>query len=173
MVLGVASTASAYYICQHDKEYNIPINDEAENIFGHAAGGAEARACINLNSFDEVTNSMNTSSSVNSHCSFGYCYKAGAIQYNHVTRARIRDLRVDPGYQSNWVSENANTSYKYVYNVQHALKSLGYNPGTLDGVWGTNTKNAIVAFQTRNSLGKDGVVGPTTWYYLSTRGKRP
>ena len=44
-----------------------------------------------------------------------------------------------------------------------ALNHLGYNAGVLDGKFGTNTLNAVIAFQTQNTLQKiDGKVGPET-----------
>ena len=42
----------------------------------------------------------------------------------------------------------------------------GYNPGAVDGKFGTKTKNAVVAFQTDAGLDPDGVVGRKTWAAL-------
>ncbi len=36
----------------------------------------------------------------------------------------------------------------------------------VDGVFGTNTKKAVIAYQTANKLESDGVVGPITWAKL-------
>ena len=58
--------------------------------------------------------------------------------------------------------QSGQTSY-YIKNVQMALNHLGYNAGVLDGKFGTNTLNAVIAFQTQNTLQKiDGKVGPET-----------
>jgi peptidoglycan hydrolase-like protein with peptidoglycan-binding domain len=51
--------------------------------------------------------------------------------------------------------------------VQVALTRTGFRPGPADGIYGSLTVNAVRAFQTRNRLGADGVVGPTTWAHLS------
>lgn len=37
------------------------------------------------------------------------------------------------------------------------------SPGTVDGVFGTNTKNAVMAYQNAYGLTGDGIVGPMTW----------
>jgi len=38
-----------------------------------------------------------------------------------------------------------------------------------DGIFGPNTRSAVVTFQRRNGLLPDGVVGPMTWAALSTK----
>jgi len=45
---------------------------------------------------------------------------------------------------------------------QQALKQLGYDPGTLDGDFGPNTRHALQQFQTDQGLTADGVWGPKT-----------
>jgi hypothetical protein len=49
-----------------------------------------------------------------------------------------------------------------VKQLQHALSSLGYTTGTIDGVFGASTERALVAFQTAQHLSPDGVLGPAT-----------
>jgi len=51
----------------------------------------------------------------------------------------------------------------YVLILQDALNALGYSTQTLDGVFGGNTRNALVAYQRDNGLSADGVVGCGTW----------
>jgi len=51
---------------------------------------------------------------------------------------------------------------KEVLNVQRALIERGFNPGPLDGKMGTQTRNAIMAFQKSRGLKVDGIVGPLT-----------
>lgn len=43
------------------------------------------------------------------------------------------------------------------------MNALGYSTQTLDGVFGGNTRNALVAYQRDNGLSADGVVGCGTW----------
>ncbi len=49
-----------------------------------------------------------------------------------------------------------------VRQIQTRLKELGYNPGTIDGIYGTNTQNAVKAFQRDKGLSVDGIAGPKT-----------
>lgn len=50
--------------------------------------------------------------------------------------------------------------------IQTALKNAGYNPGTIDGRLGSQTKEAIKSFQKDNGLHVDGRVGKKTWNLL-------
>lgn len=49
-----------------------------------------------------------------------------------------------------------------VKTLQTKLKRWGYYSGTIDGVFGSGTQAAVMAFQKRNGLTPDGVVGSTT-----------
>jgi len=53
-----------------------------------------------------------------------------------------------------------------VKHIQIALKNAGYNPGSIDGRMGKETRIAIKAFQKANKLKADGNVGKTTWQAL-------
>lgn len=53
-----------------------------------------------------------------------------------------------------------------VRRVQKKLKELGYYNGAVDGVFGTATKNAVIAFQKNCGITADGVAGPKTLLYL-------
>ena len=46
--------------------------------------------------------------------------------------------------------------------IQTRLKSLGFDPGPLDGDWGRLTMAAVKAFQKARGLEVDGIVGPIT-----------
>ena len=49
-----------------------------------------------------------------------------------------------------------------VKNIQTALSSKGYYSGNIDGIYGTGTKNAVLAFQRDNGLSADGIAGKQT-----------
>jgi len=50
--------------------------------------------------------------------------------------------------------------------VQSLLNRIGYSAGPVDGVFGSRTYQAVVAFQRNNGLTADGIVGPATWRVL-------
>ncbi len=50
--------------------------------------------------------------------------------------------------------------------LQWLLNENGYNAGKVDGIFGTNTKSAVRAYQKDKGLGVDGVVGKNTWTKL-------
>lgn len=56
---------------------------------------------------------------------------------------------------------------RYVRYLQFVLSKLGYAVGAVDGAFGTNTANAVRAFQQANGLTPDGIVGRNTWYKLN------
>ncbi len=58
----------------------------------------------------------------------------------------------------------------YVRYLQQKLTSKLYPLGNADGIFGGNTKNAVVEFQQENGLTPDGIVGPRTWEIVSRIG---
>ncbi len=53
-----------------------------------------------------------------------------------------------------------------VQEVQRRLKLWGYYKGSVDGVFGEGTRAAVIAFQKKNGLTADGVVGKSTYQAL-------
>ena len=53
-----------------------------------------------------------------------------------------------------------------VVQIQKKLSSLGYYSGAIDGVYGTQTKNAVTQFQKDCGLTADGIAGSKTLTYL-------
>lgn len=49
-----------------------------------------------------------------------------------------------------------------VINIQTNLKNWGYYNGNIDGIYGSQTKKAVVWFQQKNGLAADGICGPLT-----------
>jgi hypothetical protein len=49
-----------------------------------------------------------------------------------------------------------------VKRIQDALSAAGFNPGKSDGIFGSHTEAAVIAFQDANGLTPDGEVGPHT-----------
>jgi peptidoglycan hydrolase-like protein with peptidoglycan-binding domain len=53
-----------------------------------------------------------------------------------------------------------------VWALQHTLRyGYGYRIA-VDGIFGNETRTAVILFQTRFRLNADGIVGPVTWRYL-------
>ena len=57
-----------------------------------------------------------------------------------------------------------------VKEVQRRLKLWGYYNGSVDGVFGAGTRAAVIAFQKKNGLTADGVVGKSTYRALGMTG---
>ncbi len=55
-----------------------------------------------------------------------------------------------------------NSSGADVVQLQEKLKALGFNPGKIDGDFGTGTEAAVIAFQRSEGLLADGIVGLKT-----------
>lgn len=55
-----------------------------------------------------------------------------------------------------------------VMEIQSILKQIGYDPGPIDGVYGSKTENAVRQFQRNNGLVPDGIIGPNTYKILES-----
>lgn len=53
-----------------------------------------------------------------------------------------------------------------VTELQRLLMAHGFNPGPIDGIFGSQTHAAVVAFQRSRGLVPDGIVGVQTWTAL-------
>lgn len=50
--------------------------------------------------------------------------------------------------------------------LQEKLVSLGYNTNDVDGIFGSQTKAAVISYQKSRGLSQDGIVGQNTWREL-------
>ncbi len=71
-------------------------------------------------------------------------------------------------YKLNNLTPQASTLRRGSYGaevryLQQKLYSKLYPVGTIDGIFGTNTENAVKEFQRENGLVVDGIVGKNTW----------
>ena len=57
---------------------------------------------------------------------------------------------------------NASSNSSDIKLVQKKLKNWGYYKGSVDGIYGSKTKQAVILFQKRNGLVADGIVGNKT-----------
>ena len=54
----------------------------------------------------------------------------------------------------------------YVLIAQDDLNTLGYRTGGLDGIFGSQTRNAVMSYQRSRGLSVDGIVECNTWRSL-------
>lgn len=74
------------------------------------------------------------------------------------------------GEQSTYALSRYGSTGSEVRSIQTKLKSLGYYYGAIDGIYGTQTKNAVTAFQRNCGITVDGIAGPQTLLYLGLGG---
>lgn len=53
-----------------------------------------------------------------------------------------------------------------VMKTQAVLKKIGYNPGPIDGVFGSQMQQAVIEYQRNNGLTPDGIIGTNTYNSL-------
>ena len=90
---------------------------------------------------------------------------AGAISRSSLSQASVS---ADPSLETSVetaVLKSGSTGNE-VREVQRRLKLWGYYKGSVDGVFGAGTRSAVVAFQKKNGLTADGVVGKSTYKAL-------
>ena len=54
-----------------------------------------------------------------------------------------------------------------VQKLQTALTKLNFDPGAIDGIFGSKTEKAVINFQKSQQLVPDGIVGEKTWAKLN------
>ena len=79
-------------------------------------------------------------------------------------------------YEALYEGESAYALSRYgstgeeVRRIQQKLQSLGFYKGSVDGIYGTQTKNAVLAFQRSCGITADGIAGKQTLLYLGLSG---
>lgn len=68
------------------------------------------------------------------------------------------------------VTYQRGSSGSTVKQIQTKLKNWGYYSGSVDGVYGSGTEQAVKSFQRKNGLTVDGKVGPATQKALGISG---
>ncbi len=81
-------------------------------------------------------------------CAMGFCVSSAVIPQ-----------QTETAYAA--VIQQGNTG-NTVKNMQRKLKNWGYYKGSIDGIFGAQTKEAVKYFQRKNGLKVDGIVGPKT-----------
>jgi len=84
----------------------------------------------------------------------------------YLTKKTYYTYAFDSDDTGKWVGGSYKTNGSYVKVAQGTVRHRGYSPGTVDGIYGTNTKTGIIAYQKAYSLTQDGIVGGRTWRSL-------
>ena len=82
----------------------------------------------------------------------------------------VEDRKTSTGHSSSASSTHSSSYGRYdpaVAELQRSLNSRGYNCGTVDGIMGPRTQQAIMRFQRDQGLQVDGIAGPVTRAKLS------
>ncbi len=72
----------------------------------------------------------------------------------------------NPSDDSVYVLSQYGSRGNEVRRIQTKLKQLGHYNGSIDGIFGSDTKKAVIKFQKSCGLTADGIAGPKTLLYL-------
>lgn len=78
-------------------------------------------------------------------------------------------LNIDEADQSEPILRSGSRGLP-VRRVQKRLSLAGYDPGEIDGIYGTKTESAVEQLQRDSGLTRDGIVGPQTWRQIDSLG---
>lgn len=90
----------------------------------------------------------------------------GAVGASTLAKLNSSDAIAKKDIGTTYAKLKLNDSNATVKYVQKRLWALGYYKGDWSGVFGSDTWNAVKAFQADNNLKVDGIVGPATWSAL-------
>ena len=115
--------------------------------------------------------------------SFGYNLSVDGIFGNN-TLSAVRDFQGNNGLTVDGLVGNNTWTFllnlppypllregsrsSYVRFLQNLLQSKFIPTGNIDGIFGSQTLNAVRAFQQENNLSVDGIVGDNTWNALTS-----
>ena len=98
-------------------------------------------------------------------------------------RLKFKDNKGNAYYVESGTLVSSGSSYTgYIFVIQEVLERLSAKTGNtnldpqgVDGIFGNNTRLAVVCFQVKyiGADAGDGVVGPTTWWYLHQKWSYP
>ncbi|MBO5934632.1 MAG: spore cortex-lytic enzyme [Clostridia bacterium] len=86
------------------------------------------------------------------------------IEYTSVIYSHTNRDNINNSAQS--VLSQTGSRGNEVRQIQSKLKQLGHYKGSIDGIFGSDTKKAVISFQKSCGLKADGVAGPKTLLYL-------
>ena len=84
---------------------------------------------------------------------------AAILLLGSITACQNRHIKE---YESSQVLSRLGSRGEEVRKIQQKLKNWGYYSGGVDGIYGTQTQNAVKSFQRKNGLTADGIAGKDT-----------
>lgn len=84
---------------------------------------------------------------------------AAILLLGSITACQNRHIKE---YESSQVLSRLGSRGEEVRKIQQKLKNWGYYSGGVDGIYGTQTQNAVKSFQRKNGLTADGIAGKST-----------
>lgn len=84
---------------------------------------------------------------------------AAILLLGSITACQSRHIKE---YESSQVLSRLGSRGEEVRKIQQKLKNWGYYSGGVDGIYGTQTQNAVKSFQRKNGLTADGIAGKDT-----------
>lgn len=84
---------------------------------------------------------------------------AAILLLGSITACQNRHIKE---YESSQVLSRLGSRGEEVRKIQQKLKNWGYYSGGIDGIYGTQTQNAVKSFQRKNGLTADGIAGKVT-----------
>ncbi len=86
------------------------------------------------------------------------------IEYTSIVYNYVNHNQTDNFSQS--VLSQYGSRGNEVRQIQTKLRQLGHYSGSIDGIYGSDTKRAVISFQKSCGLKADGIAGPKTLLYL-------
>ncbi len=84
------------------------------------------------------------------------------VFFSLVALALILNILITPFVASLPALSKVGSKGQEVKNIQYRLREWGYFSGSIDGIYGQKTKNAVIKFQKKNGLTPDGIAGNAT-----------
>lgn len=95
---------------------------------------------------------------------YGYITTIYGNGQRECTKVKIEGEIFNHRDTTNWCGDNYTNKKTIVTLLQKALHKYGCNKAdNIDGLWGTNTRNAVINYQRSENLSVDGIAGRRTW----------
>ncbi|GHF41605.1 GH25 family lysozyme [Streptomyces morookaense] len=180
---GVSPGATVRWIASFDNEYRRrtgrhPVINTNTSWWSQCTGNSSAFAATNLIWIGSWTGTPHPLPSGWSTYAFWQTSDSGAFPGDqdvfNGTEQDLRNLAANGTYTpppppaaDAWPVVQQGYKGRQVTTIQYLLKAHGAAL-SVDGSFGAATHDAVVAFQARNQLTPDGIVGPHTWQALIT-----